>query len=299
MEFTPEFITEIGLSEEQTTKLKEVTTTHEADLKKTWDGLANENAEKIIQGAADKVEAITGIKREPAQKLADYLSLASENYFKGQKSALQQKEQELERKIKEGGGDPVIKAQLEKVSGELDILKKKEAQFADYETNDYKGKLESTQQQMTAMELKVAFANVKPAFPDTVNQYEAKAKWKEFQDTITSTYNIKLNDEGEAMAIDKSNEYKVVKLSDLVTNDKTISELAKGRQVTGLGSGAGKNIKVDGVPFEIPDNATSEDRSKAIKEYLTGTLQLAVTSQEYAKKFSEFNTKLLEKTPKK
>lgn len=299
MEFTQEFIAEIGLSESQTAKLKEVTTTYEAELKQSWDGKANENAEKIIQGAADKVEAVTGIKREAAQKLGDYLSFASENYFKGQKSALQQKEQELEKKIKEGGGDPILKAQLEKVNGELDVLKQKEAKFADYEASDYKGKLTETEQKMTAMELKVAFANVKPSFPDTVNQYEAKAKWKEFQDSIIAAYNIKLNDEGEAMAIDKTNEYKVMKLSDLVMNDKNISELSKGRQVTGLGSGTKQNIKVDGVPFELPENATPEERNKAIKEYLTTTLQLAATSKEYATKYSEFNTKLLEKTPKK
>jgi len=298
MEFTKEQITEIGLSDEQAGKLKAVTETHEADLKKTWDGLANSNAEKIIQGAADKVETITGIKREPAQKLGDYLTSASENYFKGQKSALQQKEAELEKKIKEGGGDPALKAQLEKVSGELDNLKKKEAQFADYEKNDYKGKLLETEKNMTAMERKVAYASVKPAFPDTVNKYEADAKWKEFQESTSKTHNIKLNDEGEPVAIDKANEYKIVKLSDLVLADKTISELTKSRKVVGLGSGEKQNIKVEGVPFEIPDKATSEERNKAIKEYLTGTLQLAVTSQEYAKKFAEFNSKLLEKTPK-
>lgn len=298
MEFTKEQITEIGLSDEQAGKLKDVTTNHEAELKKTWDGLANTNAEKIIQGAADKVETITGIKRDPAQKLADYLTSASENYFKGQKATLQQKEAELEKKIKDGGGDATLKAQLEKVNVELDNLKKKEAQFADYEKNDYKGKLLETEQKMTAMELKVAFASIKPTFPDTVNQYEAKAKWKEFQDSVIKTHNIKLNDEGEPIAIDKTNEYKIVKLSDLVLSDKIISELTKGRQQTGLGSQEKKNIKVEGVPFEIPDKATSEERNKAIKEYLTGTLQLAVTSQEYAKKFAEFNSKLLEKTPK-
>ena len=299
MEFKPEIITEIGLSEEQVVKLTTVTTNHEAELKQTWDGKANENAEKIIQGAADKVESVTGIKREPAQKLGDYLSFASENFFKGQKSALEQKEAELNKKIKDGGGDATIKAQLEKVSGELDTLKQKEAKFADYETNDYKGKYEETTKKMSAMELKVAFANVKPAFPDTVNQYEAAAKWKAFQDALLTTHNIKLNDDGEAIAIDKTNEYKVSKLSDLVNADKNISELAKGRQQVGLGSNSKKNITVEGVPFEIPDNATSEERNKAIKEYLTGTLSLAITSKEYAEKFAEFNKKLLEKTPKK
>ena len=149
------------------------------------------------------------------------------------------------------------------------------------------------------MELRVAFSNVKPSFPDTVNQYEAKAKWDEFQRNITTTYNIKLNEDGEAIAVDKTNEYKIVKLAELVKTDKTISELAKGRAATGLGSGQKQNTKVEGVPFEVPENATSEERTKSIKEYLTGTLNLAITSQEYAKKFAEYNAKLLEKTPKK
>ena len=212
---------------------------------------------------------------------------------------MQKKEQELDRKLKEGGGDSALKAELEQVKTNLDTLKQKEAQFADWEKNDYKGKYEETTQKMTQMELRVAFSNVKPAFPDTVNQYESAAKWKEFQDTITTAYNIKLNEDGEAIAVDKTNEYKIVKLADLVKNDKTISELTKGRAQTGLGSQGKQNTKVEGVPFEVPENATSEERSKAIKEYLTGTLTLAITSKEYATKFAEYNSKLLEKTPKK
>lgn len=299
MDFLETLKAEIGLSDEQLPKLESAITNHVAELKKDWDGKANENAEKIIQGAADKVESITGIKREQGQKLGDYLSLAGENYFKGTKSALEQKERDLDKKLKEGGGDAALKAELETVKSNLDTLKQKEAQFADWEKNDYKGKYEETTQKMTQMELRVAFSNVKPSFPDTVNQYEAKAKWDEFQRNITTTYNIKLNEDGEAIAVDKTNEYKIVKLAELVKTDKTISELAKGRAATGLGSGQKQNTKVEGVPFEVPENATSEERTKSIKEYLTGTLNLAITSQEYAKKFAEYNAKLLEKTPKK
>ncbi len=71
MEFTTEQITEIGLSEEQVTKVQEATATHEAELKHGWDGKANDDAEKIIQGAANKVEELTGIKREQGQKGLD------------------------------------------------------------------------------------------------------------------------------------------------------------------------------------------------------------------------------------
>jgi hypothetical protein len=299
MELTAEQIAEIGLSEEQLPKLKTVIETHVADLKKEWDGKANENAEKIIDGAAKSIESLTGIPRMQGQKVADYLKETSTKYFDDTKISLQRKEQELDRKLKEGGGDSALKAELEQVKQNLDTLKQKEAQFADWEKNDYKGKYEETTQKMSQMELRVAFSNVKPSFPDTVNQYEAKAKWDEFQKNVITTHNIKLNEENEAIAVDKTNEYKIVKLADLVKTDKTISELAKGRAATGLGSGQKQNTTVEGVPFEVPENATSEERTKSIKEYLTGTLNLAVTSQEYAKKFAEYNSKLLEKTPKK
>lgn len=299
MEFIEALKTEIGLSDEQLPKLKEAVTNHVAELQKQWDGKANENAEKIIDGAAKSIESLTGIPRMQGQKVADYLKETSTKYFDDTKISLQKKEQELDRKLKEGGGDSALKAELEQVKQNLDTLKQKEAQFADWEKNDYKGKYEETTQKMTQMELRVAFSNVKPSFPDTVNQYESAAKWKEFQDAITTAYNIKLNEDGEAIAVDKTNEYKIVKLADLVKNDKTISELTKGRNQTGLGSQGKQNTKVEGVPFEVPENATSEERSKAIKEYLTGTLTLAITSKEYSTKFAEYNAKLLEKTPKK
>jgi len=299
MELTQEQITEIGLSEEQLPKLKTVIETHVADLKKEWDGKANENAEKIIDGAAKSVESLTGIPRMQGQKVADYLKETSTKYFDDTKISLQKKEQELDRKLKEGGGDAALKAELEQVKSSLDTLKQKEAQFADWEKNDYKGKYEETTQKMTQMEQKVAFSNVKPSFPDTVNQYEAKAKWDEFQKNTLEKYHIRLNEENEPIGIDKQNEYKTVKLADLVKADKVISELAKGRAATGLGSGQKQNTTVEGVPFEVPENATSEERSKAIKEYLTGTLSLAITSTEYAKKFAEYNAKLLGKDSKK
>jgi hypothetical protein len=292
MEFLETLKTEIGLTDDQLPKLTEAITGYTAGLQKQWDGKANENAERIIQGAADRVEQITGVKREIGQKLADYIAAAGEKYLTGTKA-------ELERKIAEGSTDVTLKTELERVKGELDGLKKKEAQFADWEENDYKGKYEQSSQAMTAMERKVAFSNIRPAFPESVNPYEAKAKWKEFEDKTIERYEIKISDDGEAVAVDKTNEYKIVKLSELLKADKDITELIKGREAKGLGSGTKQNVKIDGVPFDVPENATSEDRNKAIKEYLTGTLQFAITSPEYSKKFAEFNLKLLEKNPKK
>ena len=95
MKFSEDQITEIGLSEEQVGKVEGLTETNEADLKKDWDGKANTDAEAIIQGAADRVETLTGIKREEGIKIADYLGLASENYLKGQKATLERKTPEF------------------------------------------------------------------------------------------------------------------------------------------------------------------------------------------------------------
>jgi len=217
--------------------------------------------------------------------------LAGEKYLTGTKA-------ELERKIKEGGSDEALRKQFEETKQALDALKQKEAKFADYEANDYKTKYEETSQKMTAMERKVAFSNVKPAFPETVNVYEAKAKWSEFEKRITDKYEIKISDDGESIAVEKANEYKIVKLSELVKTDKEITELTKAREAKGLGSNPKVNEKVEGVPFEVPVNATSEERNKAIKDYLTGNLKLSITSQEYSSKFAELNRKLLEKNPK-
>ena len=68
MEFIEALKTEIGLSDEQLPKLKEAVTNHVAELQKQWDGKANENAEKIIDGAAKNIESLTGIPRMQGER---------------------------------------------------------------------------------------------------------------------------------------------------------------------------------------------------------------------------------------
>lgn len=298
MEFQEDQIVDLGLNEDQVLKLQSLTSDYEAELKQSWDGKANSDAEAILQGAADKVEALTGIKRDQGVKIADYLGIASESYVKGSKSSYEAKIAELDEKIKNGKPDPILQQQLDEAKSKLDVFLQKEAKFEDWEKNDWKGKYEQASTELSNYKLNAAFGSIKPNFPDTVNAYEAKGRWNEFVEDVKSNYDIK-EDGGEYIAVSKENVHKVYKLKDLLEKNDAILELSKGRKIDGIGSKAKDKIKIDGVPFEIPENANASERTKAIKEYITGELKLPHTSREYAAKFAELNKILLEKNPHK
>lgn len=301
-----EFIEKTGLSEAQVTELNSFTEkfdetqmtefqkhfiNYDAELRKKYDGTANQNAERILDGAAKKVEELTGIKREQGVKIADYFTLAGTKHISDREKKLKEKELELEEKIKNGNGDPVLKKEFEETKKKLDILLQKEASIDEIIKGDYKNKYETLAKDNLTLKQNNAFASVKPSFPAEVNPYESAAKWKEFISGVQEKYTIEFNQDGEAIAIDKENQYKIVKLSDLVKADKEIIALATGRQQQGLGhKKPSKNI--EGVPFAIPTEATPEEIQKAIKDYLLNDLKLNIISPEYAAKFAEFNTKI-------
>lgn len=292
MELSQEFIQENGLNEEQVKAISNQVSTHVATLQKDWDGKANENAERILEGAAKSVSELTGIQREQGQKIADYISFAGEKYFEGTKNTLQTKERELEEKLKNSKGDEVLKQELVETKSKLDELKQKEALFAEYEKEDYKTKYKEASEKLNTQTKDIAFNSVKPAFPDTVNAYEAKGKWKEFIDNTLSKHHIK-KDGDNWIAVDKENEYKITKLEELVKEDEQLQELIKGREQKGLGSKS-KKVTIEGVPFEVPENATPQERQKAIKDYLVSQ-NISITSTEYSKQFAELNAKILQK----
>jgi hypothetical protein len=284
-ELTQEVIQEIGLNEQQVAKVVEFAKNKIGELEQSWSGAANVNAEKIIDGAAKKVEELTGIKREKGQKVAEYLTLASENYFKGQKSTLERKEQELNDKLKNLPGSEIIARELETTKEQLLKLKEKEARFAEWEENDYKGKWESANNELNSIKVELEFDKVKPQLPDNVNLYEFDYKWSKFIQETLEKYTIK-----DGIAIDKENEFKKVKLSDLVKKDENILSLTKG-SVKGIGSQKGF-VKIENVPFDVPENANPQERIKAIREYLASK-GIPVTSNEYATQFAELNQKIL------
>ncbi|MCH8067846.1 MAG: hypothetical protein IID16_01035 [Candidatus Marinimicrobia bacterium] len=299
MEFKEDFIKDNELSETQVTALTKATNDNEATLKKEWDGKANENAEGILHGASKAMVTKTGIAHENGVKIVDYLTLALDGSFKGEKATLERKEKELDEKIKGAGTDEVVKAELENAKQKIDDLKKIEAEHSEFIKGDYKNLFEKSNTELSQMKKQVAFGNVKPKFADGVNEYESKAKWNDFTKNVLDKYDIHLDENNEPVFKDKENEYKTGKLSDLVKEDQGIQELVKGRQQLGLGSSTKSNVKIEGVPFEVPENATPKERQNAIKDYIIGTEKIPEygPGTKYADRFSELNKKIREKTP--
>lgn len=296
MELNEEFIKTNELNETQVKALTDYASNHVAELKKEWDGLANTNAENIIAGAGKATMGLTGIQKEEGEKWATYLERANDGYFKGSKASIERKEKELEEKIKAAGTDEGMKIELEEAKQQIDNLKKIEAEHDEFIKGDYKNLYEKVNGELSETRKQVAFGNVKPKFADDVNEFEVKAKWESFKGDVLDKYDITLDDQNEAFAVDKENNYKSVKLADLVKENKDIQELTKGRQQTGIGSTQKKEVEIEGVPFRVPEGATPQERQKAITDYIVTVKKFPRHSQEYSKLFGELNTKILGQT---
>ena len=297
MEFTEDFIKTNELSDTQVTALKKATNDNEAVLQKEWDGKANENAEGILHGATKPVQELTGIIHEKGIKIADYLKLAGEGYLAGGKASLERSQKDLDEKIKNAGTDEVLKAELETSKAKIEDLQKIEAEHSEWIKGDYKNLFEKSSGELSNMKKQIAFSNIKPKFADGVNEYEADTKWNNFTNNILGKYDIHLDDQNVPHYADKENKFKTGKLSDLVKEDQEIQELVKGRQQTGAGATTKPDVKIEGLPFTVPENATPQERQKAIKDYIIGTEKIGEFDPRYAGKFSEYNTKILGKKP--
>tara|TARA_R110001583_G_scaffold36922_5_gene121093 strand:+ start:4825 stop:5712 length:888 start_codon:yes stop_codon:yes gene_type:complete len=284
--------TELGLTPEQVAGMQPLYESHVADLKGGWDGVANKNAEGIINGAISPIVKETGINRNDGEKAADYLTRVGTSFLSGKTAELDRVKAEYEGKIKGVNGSETLSAEYEAMKIKHDEVLQKYSNYD--ELSEKAAKADEYGTQLNTMKLEVAFGNVKPSFPDTVNKYEAVAKWNELKAAILETNTIELVD-GVAMAVDKENPHKVAKLQDLVDKNEGIANLIQGRQQGGTGAKEASKVTIEGVPFEVPANATSEDRNKLIKEYLLKQ-GVSLISAEYSKKFSEYNTIILQKT---
>jgi hypothetical protein len=300
MPLTPEIITAKGLTPDQVTAVNEILSNDIADVKKTYDGKANSDAEAILEGAAKVVETKTGITREKGQKVADYITLAAEKHIEGkfasEKTAIQKKQTELDELIRTGAGDAALKKKNEELQTAFDNLQKKEAEFDRVNNGKFEELYTNLLGENKTLKQKTGFNSVKPVFPDTVNKYEVAAKWKSFEDDFLAKYDMELLD-GEYIGVSKENKHKTVKLADLVSKNEEIKSLLSGVQNKGTGANPKGNVKLKDVPFELPEKATPAERQKAIKDYLVNELKLNPITSEYAKKFAEFNSKILEGTP--
>ncbi|WP_299116923.1 hypothetical protein [uncultured Winogradskyella sp.] len=290
MEFTPEFIEQNGLSEEQVKGITTLATDHIATLKKDWDGKANQNAEGILNGVIKSTQEKFGlnIEREQGEKYADYIERITGSHFETKQQEIDRLKGEYETKMKDFKGGDALKGELDAAKEKLDQALQK---YANYDEIADKAKnYEDLIPKYRTLKEEVSFNSVKPLFPETVNPYEADAKWNAFKNEIKEKYTIEFVD-NKAIAIDKENEHRRVDLSDLLSKNDEIQGLLEGRQQKGTGAEPKKLHVVEGVPFKVPENATIKEVSTLIKEYLA-TINISVTSPDYGSKFAELNAKI-------
>lgn len=295
MEFTEDFVKEHALNETQVAALKTFHTDAVANEKKAWDEKlktdGNEYAKTAVNAFIEPIEKETGVKRVKDEPAEDYLKRATGSHLAAKQAEVETLKAEYAEKIKNGGTDAAMKEELTKAKAEVDRLKQIEAEYEPIK--GIKEKYDATVTELSTFKLNAAFRDVKPTFPETVNTYEADAKWNGFKNAILAKYNIEIF-EGESIAIDKDNEHKRYKLSELAAQDKDLAELTKGRQQPGSGAKVAGEVTVEGVPFKVNPEATSEERSAAVREYLMKEKKMSVTDPNFSKEFKAIYDKILE-----
>jgi len=293
MEFEKDFITEHKLEDAQVTAITELVTGHIQGLKGEWDGKATKDADAILDGAAKAIQELTGhTPRDKGQKITDYMSKSWDHFSTAKSKEYDDKIAEYDTKIKDVKGNEALTKEYESAKEKIEALQKKEAEFDALTEAGFEGKYKELKESNNTLKIGNAFNSVKPNFPDTVNTYEAEAKWNTFKKEILDKNTIQDVD-GVWMVVDKENEYKTTKLVDLVGKDSDLTALLEGRKQVGTGSKEATLKAFEGVPFKVPENATSIDRSKLIKDYL---LEQGVSSThpDYSNKFSAMLSKIKE-----
>lgn len=291
MELTQDFIESNGLEANQVEAItKYIDSEVKPSIKKEYDGVANTNAEGILTGASKYAKDAFGVdlERDQGEKFGDYLKRISDAGLSSRISDLKNKESELEDKLKNFKGSSELKEKYEEQLSKNDELLKQLAELEPLKGLDEKYKAAS--EQLSGLKLNVAFNSVKPNFPDTVNAYEAKAKWDSFKNEVLSNYTIELVD-NEPIAIDKDNEHKRKPLKELLEGNSELGDLLKTRQQSGTGAKSADLMDVEGVPFKVPKGATSEEQSKIVREHLVEKLGSSL-HPDFSKEMVDLLTKV-------
>lgn len=288
MELPKEIIEKYKLDESAVKDLNTVFADTIADVKKEYDGKANKDAEAILNGASDKIKEVFGIERQQGEKITPYILRVNESKAEALKAEYLKAKTDYETKIANFKGDEESKAELNKYKENYDKLLLK---YVDYDTLKEKAtKYDPLEAEYKTMKTETAFAISRPNFPQEANKYEVEAKFKDVKNSILNAYDIEFEN-GNAIAVDKENVHKRVKLTDLINKDENIISLLKGRTQNGVGSQpASKEIK--GVPFKVPDGIDSKERSRLIREYIVGQ-GTPFDSQEYPALFASINKAIL------
>jgi hypothetical protein len=288
MELGKEFIEQHGLNEDQVKAIATFGTEYTATIKKEYDGVANQQVDGIMGGVAKSMGVDT--PREQGEKWNDWLSRVSTSKFSAKEQELQSQIAAYEEKIKSTKGSELITEELNTTRQKLSDAQK---QLAELEPlAGYKEKYEELYTKSTSMELNVAFGGVKPSFSQDVNEYEAKAKWDSFKKETLDKFNI-VFDGNEPIAVDKENEHRRFKLSELVAGNEEIQALAKGRVQGGTGGNPTPDyISVEDVPFKVKKDATGSDIQTSIDNYLVTDKKLDPLSAEYSSEFGKLWLKI-------
>jgi len=295
MDFLTEEITkELNLTPEQVAGIKTPYENYIASEKAKWDTKANTDAEGILSGAANKLEEVTSIKRNQGEKLADYYVRAGNEFLTAQKTEVETLKADYAQKLKEFNGGDATKAELQKAQDELD---KALVKLADYDSLKEKAdKYEPLETEYKSLKDKVFFQNEKPNFPETVNKYEAEAKWNELVKNINDNYEKSFDENGVSILTSKENKHIVKKLSEVIQNDENIKGLLEGRKQPGTGFKPGHKKLAD-LDIELSVKPSTEEISKVINEKLDKE-GIPKMSKERPKKFMELQTKILEELKK-
>ncbi|WP_347217800.1 hypothetical protein [Chryseobacterium sp.] len=294
MDFLTEDVAkELGLTPEQITGLTSKGTEYISGQKLEWDKKANENAEAILTGASNYLKEKTGVKedRQQGEKFGDYFNRISGKALEIKSGEIESLKADYEKKLKDFKGDDATKAELESAKQKLDDAQK---QLADYDALKEKaGKFDTATTELSEFKIKAAFGDAKPTFSKDANPYEVKAKWEDFQKRTQAKYNIELVD-GEYLAIDKENQYKNVKLSELVEKDEDLKTVISDREIPGTGAKVDKT-KVEGIDGDVPVTAKTDvtERTKIVKEQIAKE-GISPTDPRYTVRFAELNKKIKE-----
>lgn len=295
LEFIPaEKATELGLTEDQ---LNEIGTLHNEWLptqKQAWDGKASKDADTILDNVSKTIADKYGYSepRQQGEKIEDYLLKVDDHRFSSLKSDYENKKKDYDTKLKNFDGSDAQKQKLEELKGKFDAAQQKLANYD--ELSEKATKFESLSSDYAKLKQGFAFTQVKPSFPDTVNAYEADAKYNAFIQRTEEKYNIEIID-NVAWVIDKENEHSKKKLSELVALDKDISELSQGRQQQGTGARQTQG-NIQGLEVDIPIGTVGAEASKIINSYLDSKGMKANDAERTAK-FTEIWNKYREASP--
>lgn len=293
--FTDEFIKDNGFTSEQITAVTGVVTgvynTNVTALKEEFGGVANKQAEGIIQGAIDKTQKDTGhtLARLDGEKNAEYLERFNLSYLSTQKTDLEKSRLDYETKMKDFKGDETVLKELGEFKEANAILKGKESEWDKIINSGVQKNYDDLLIKNATLNESVAFGSVKPSFDKDSNEFEVAAKWGAFI-AATKEKNEIVMYEGVAYAVSKENDLIKTKLEDLVKGNEELTPLIVGRQQKGIDGKPIEHKDVDGVKFKVPTEATDDEIAALVQGQLTKD-GVSDISPEYSKKFQEMYNK--------